>query len=440
MFCIPFAFTSCDQKKKEKSSSKETKTLTIWQTETDPNAMKVLEDVISQLKGKYPYLDVNVESIPWSDLNTELQTAISKNSLPDITHLQPFMVYSFYAQNKLEPIDDIIEYLGKDDIYPSVRDLQKFDDRYYGIAYAIGTINYSYRKDIADKYNLSTPSNWEEYIDFISKLKNMDESRYGVSLPGGSAFFMQLLLSEFVASNGGRLFDADGNPTFSEPKVLETLKYFKKLSQNAPPDWTTDEYKDQYINLINGRTASAPLTFARFTRQIEKDVEDKNLNNPETFVVFEPPVGKSGTKGISTIDCENWSIFSSSDVKEEAKEFLKLFYKKENYLRYSLSVPIHLTPILRSVAESKDYINNPDINKWLPWHELTVKLINEDRVKTLLVINDSDLELPFFLELQGKNVLSDMILDVTSGNKSPEDAAKDAEARAKAIIAKYKNR
>lgn len=437
--CLLVFYTSCKNDSKKESKTTEAKTLTIWQTETDPNAQKVLDEVTEQLKKKYPSLNVEVESIPWSDLNAELQTALTKNKLPDITHLQPFMVYSFYAQNKLEPIDDVIEHLGRDNIYPSVRDLQKFDGNYYGIAYAIGTINYSYRKDIADQLNLEPPSNWNDYVEFVSKFKDEGKSRYGVSLPGGSAFFMQLLLSEFVGSNGGRLFDEQGNPTFTEKEVIETLDYFKKLSENAPPDWTSDEYKDQYINLINGTTPSAPLTFARFTRQIENDAKEESLKNPDVFVVFEPPVGPSGQKGISTIDCENWSIFSDSNVKEEAKEFLKLFYQKDNYLKYSLTVPVHLTPILRSVAESEEYLNNPDIKKWLPWHDLTVRLINEDRVKTLLVINDSDLKLPFFLELQGKNILSDMILDVTSGNKTPEQAAKDAEIRAIQVIKKYKN-
>src|SRR5439155_23313403 len=112
---------------------------------------------------------VKLESVAWSSLSAKLAVALQSHNEPDLTHLEPFMVAQLYSRNLLLPIDDVIEGIEKDNddsIYKGVRDLQYYKGSRYGIAYAVGTTAFAYRKDVADKLGLATPKTWAEYVEF----------------------------------------------------------------------------------------------------------------------------------------------------------------------------------------------------------------------------------------------------------------------------------
>lgn len=414
------------------------KTLRIWETETDPSAGKVMDEIAMAFEEKYPNIKIEHEAIPWGELSRKLITALSAGDVPDLVHLEPFMVASMQSKGLLVPIDDVIESIGKDDLYDAVKELQFFDGHFYGIAYAIGTTYFSYRKDWAEEKGLTVPRTWSEYIGFIKALTEDTDGdgtidRYGVILPGGSPFFVDQLTTELVASNGGRLFDENFRPTFTEKQVVETLELWREMAKYAPPDWTSEGYVDQFRSIAMGKGASVPVTYARASKQIDKDAPE-GINNPEHFAVMTQPVGPSGDISYSTIDCEPWAIFASSKMIKEAEEFLKFFYQKEQYLPYCSQVPIHLTPIKPSIAESEEYLSNPFIEKWRPWLDQSIKMIQEGRTRPILMPEPDDKNIPFLMELQGSRILTDMVLAVTNEGKSPEEAAEDAQKKAEAFI------
>ncbi len=422
----------------QRSPSDQVKTIRIWETETDASAKKVFDEIARNFEASHPGIKIEHESISWGALSKKLTAALSTGDIPDLVHLQPFMVASLYSKGLLEPIDDVVNAIGVDDIYPSVKKLQYFNGHYYGIAYAIGTTYFAYRKDIADKKGLSIPETWSQYLEFIKALTEDTDGdgkidQYGVILPGGTPFFMDQLTAELVASNGGRLFDSNGRPTFTEQEVVETLTFWRDMSKFAPPDWTSEGYADQFRSFAIGKGASVPVTYARASKQIDKDAHPE-INNPDHFAVMQQPIGPSGKNSYATIDCEPWVIFKTSKVTEEAKTFLKFFYTKSNYLQYCSQVPIHLMPVLRSAAESQEYTKNSFLTKWKPWYLESLKMIKEKRVRPIMLCNDRDKNLPFLMELQGSRILTDMVLAVTKEGKTPEEAAAEAQKKAEEFI------
>ena len=407
-------------------------TLRVWQTEVDPKAVAVLKEIGAEFERSHPGVQVELESVSWGALSAKLTTALAAGSSPDIAHLEPFMVSSMQSKNLLEPIDDVIAAL-PGDIFPAVKDLQMFNGRHYGIAYGMGITYYAYRKDVADRKGLKVPHTWDEYASFIKSMGSDPGTNANLLLPGGDPFFIDQLTVELLSSNGGRLFDQNNRPLFTDPHFIEVLRFYKTLAQSAPPDWLNEKYIDQFRHFATGRGLNVPVTYARAANQIDADAA-KGINDPDHFAVMPQPVGPSGTTSYATLDAEPWVIFQSSPNKDLAKEYLKLFYRRDLYLRFCLTVPMHLTPIFQSLAESPEYLNNSMITKWQPWQNQEMQFIKDKRIRPIFISEDADLQRPFLLEFQGSRILSDLIFAVAKEGQDPEVAAKAAQTKGEALI------
>jgi multiple sugar transport system substrate-binding protein len=416
----------------------EAATLRIWQTEVDPGAVAVLRDVAQQFERAHPGVKVEIQSIAWGALSSNLVTALAAGAPPDIAHVQPFMVASLQSKGQLEPLDDLIDSLNPNDIYPAVRDLQLLEGHRYGIAYAIGATYFGYRKDLLGVPADSLPATWQAFLSTVSQSRP-DSGTARILLPGGDPFFMDQLTVELLSSNGGRLFNEQNRPLLTDRRFIEVLQFYRELARLAPPDWLNEKYVDQFRHFATGRGVTVPVTYARAALQIDKDAPDE-MNDPNHFAVMPQPVGPSGTQSYATLDAEPWVVFRASRHTELAKEFLRLFYRRDNYIRFCRTVPMHLTPIFRSMAESDEYLSDPFIRKWAPWQDQLLASLRSGRVKPIFVSEDADLRRPFLLEFQGSRILSELVFAVAKDDEDPIQAAAAAQTRAEALIERLGHR
>jgi multiple sugar transport system substrate-binding protein len=407
--------------------------LRIWQTAIDPKAVAVLKEIGAELERKHPGVRIEIESVAWGALSSKLTAAVGAGDPPDIAHLEPFMFSSMQSKNLLEPLDDVISSLNPDDIYPAVKDLQLFEGRRYGIAHAFGITYFGYRKDLADRKGLKVPQTWAEYERFIKTMGSEVGKNGNVLLPGGDPFFVDQLAVELLASNGGHLFDANNRPLFTERPFIEMLRFYRTLAQAAPQDWFNIKYLDQFQYFATGKGMNVPVMYARAAKEIDAEATP-GTNDPNHFAVMPQPVGPSGTNSYATLDGEPWVIFRASKNIDLAKEFLKLFYRRDLYLRFCLAVPMQLTPIFRSLAESPEYLNDPFIKKWQPWQSQERQFLADNRVRPIFMSDDADRLRPFLLELQESRILSDIVFDVAKDGQDPELAARAGQAKAEELI------
>lgn len=442
-----FLFTGSCQKSC-RGSNQSGKVLRVWQTETDAAATAQLQRMIVDFKAENPGLEVELESVAWSSLSSKLTTALQAQNEPDVAHLEPFMVGSLYERNMLLPLDDVINEAKRendDEIFESVADLQLLNGKRYGLAYAVGTTGFAYRSDVAAKLKLAEPKTWGEYVQFAKAMHDSD-NKLKVLLPGGDPFFIDQLFAELVANNNGRLFDPTTNrPTLNSTQVIETLKFFEALSPVVDSGWQTQKYLDQFNRLARGEAGNVPVTYARASKAIEstlRESPDANMKaDPDHFAWMPQPIGPS-MKGssIATIDCEPYVIFKSSEARgtsEYAKKFLQMFFRKQYYLPFVKSVPIHLTPIFKKMASDPDYLSAETVQRWKPWADQTnAFLLQKDRTRPILMPDSSEAgqQLPFLLEFQASKILTQAVTSVVSGKVSPDQAAKVAQAKAEQLI------
>jgi ABC-type glycerol-3-phosphate transport system substrate-binding protein len=442
-------------------SNTETTILRVWQTETDTDAVKVLSKIEKEFEQKHPNVDVQIESVAWDALASRLNLAITNGTVPDLCHLEPFMAYSLYQKGFLLPLDDVVQTLEKEDrIMPAVRNLQRYADKTYGIAYAVGTTGWAYRRDLAEKAGATPPRKWADYPDFVRKLKEANGSGEGLTLPGASPFFIDQLFAELVANNGGMLFDPNTRkPLFNSRRVVEVFDFFSILGRSGllDPSWTSTSYLDQFNRFGRAEVLAVPVTYARAGRAIQK-VVDANKTGPalrpddSVFALMEQPTGPSyDGPPLATIDCEPYVVFQDAEKRRSgkvsnadlAKEFLRLFYRKDNYLEFVRTVPIHLTPIFENMAKSDGYRKQNDyLTRWKSWAEQTDRfLADPNRTRPILMpdVSEQGRAVPHLLDVQASRIISKAVAAVIHGELDSKAAAEQTQKEVQSLLQQLDN-
>lgn len=411
------------------------KVVTIWHTEPNPKTKAVMDEIIAAFEKKNPGIKVVQEALAWGDLDKKMQTALASGSFPEVAHGQTYIERSLAAKGYLRPLNDVVASIGENDIFDVVKklDYNTKDKNYYGLAHAVGADLIIYRKDFLREAGIpdAAPKTWKEWIAQLKKLTRKPD-RYGLSL-AGPGFFINEDIYMWVGSNGGRLFDDKGRPTFTEKPVLEVLEFWKELAECClAPDWLSRDYLATFADLATGKAAMI-LGWGRGSGYFEQYAPDA-VARGDIGVFGSKPIGPSGKTFLTQFDCEPWMIFKNSKHPEEAAAFLKFFYQKDNYLKYIQTVPVHFFPITKSLRQDARYTTIPDFQKWKFWVDAQHEVIEKHEPKPVMITEWKDLDLPFIAEIAGSTILVDMVTDVIRGGKTPIEAATRAQQRAETLI------
>jgi len=418
------------------ADAQEKKVVRIWHTETEPQTIAALNQIVADYERQHPDVSVKLEALAWGDLEKKLTAALAAGAPPEASHGQPITCASFAAKGLLRSVDDLVESFGKDNLIEGFRNLCRLDGKYYGVGHAAGASVFVVRKDLLAQKGLKAPRTWDELIQLAEALKEVKDGqvvRWGLTL-SGQPLFVNIQVGEMLRSNGGRLFDPEGRPTLTEKPMVELLDFYKKLNGVLPPGWTSHSYLDTFANLATGKAAMLYQAYGRGVGYIEKYASPA-LADPDHFAVADKVVGPSGKQSVAQIDSEPWMIFKQARYANEAVEFLKFLYKDDNYVRYLHTVPIHLLPMTRSTYRNPKYGDNPTIKKWRSWVDMQEAYFKGDRVRPVLVIDWDDMKKPYLLEVMGSGILVDMVLDAVKGMPSAEAAGK-AQKRVEELLVK----
>jgi ABC-type glycerol-3-phosphate transport system substrate-binding protein len=407
--------------------------LNVWHTEVEPQTVKVIQETsIAEFEKKFPGFKIRQQALGWGDLNTKLLASLAAGSPPDLTHLNPFMTASLYTKGLLRPMDELIRGLGESDIHEATLKLQYFDGKYYGVTHAMGATYFAERRDLREKKGIKPPETWADMLQLAAALT--EDGRFALQMPGEKLYIGFVHPAEWLAENGGSWVDQKTwRPQLNSKAMLEALEYVQKLNRFQAQGWSGQKYLDTLAALANGKVAMAHLSGARTIGYIEKYAPE-GTRDPEHFMPLLRPRGPSGKVGVSALDGENWAVFTQSKYPNEAFEFLRIFYKKENYLQYCHSVPIHLSPIFKSMLTDPAYLANERIKKWKPWHDVMMSGLKSGRFLPIGFSRPDDNVLPFLAELDGSGIVADMVVEVMVGGKPPKAEADRAQKRAEELL------
>jgi multiple sugar transport system substrate-binding protein len=416
------------------------KVVRVWHTETNPVSVKAVAEIVKRFEATHPGIKIEAEALAWGDLEAKIQAALAAGAPPELSHGQPITCSALQQQGLLLPLDDVVKSIGENNLWDQIKKVCTANGHHYGLVHAAGTSLLIYRSDWAKEKKLKPPKTWADLLANAKALtmdKNGDGKPdvYGLTIPGDN-LFINIIMGELIAANGGQLFDDNNRPLFTDKKMIEVLNFWKDLTTVLPPGWEGHGYLDTFANMYGQKAAMMFQGYGRGASLIEK-YAPKDMQNTDHFDVWMKPKGPSGDKPAVQVDEEPWMLFKGSKNPEAAKEFLKFFYKDENYIEYIKSVPIHFFPITKSLRQSAAYKEIPMVKRWGGWLKVQEAALDADLAKPTLVVKYEDLNnKPYLMQILGSGILRDMVLEVAVEGKKPEDAAAKAQKRAEALIKK----
>jgi multiple sugar transport system substrate-binding protein len=416
----------------------QTKTIRVWHTETSPASQAAVAEIVKRFEATRPGVKVQAEALAWNDLEGKIMASLAAGSPPEVAHGQPITCSALRQQGLLLPVDDVIAKLPESNLLPRYKKVCAADGKVYGLVHASGTSLLIYRKDLAAKKGVKPAKTWDEFIK-VAEALTIDDNKdgkpeiYGLTIPGDN-LFINILMGEMIAANGGKLFDDKNKPQFDSKQMAETLDYWKRLAKFMPPGWEGHGYLDTFANLYGQKAAMMYAGYGRGASLIEQYAPE-NMRNTDTFDVWLKPHGPSGKSPAAQVDEETWMLFKGSANPELAKEFLSFFYKDENYVEYIKSVPIHFFPITKSLRANAAYKDIPMVKRWASWLQVQEDYLNNDQAKPTLTVDWSDLDTkPYLMKILGSGILRDMVLDVAVEGKPIDQAMKRGQQRAEQIV------
>ena len=99
-------------------------------------------------------------------------------------------------------------------------------------------------------------------------------------------------------------------------------------------------------------------------------------------------------------------------------------------------MPIHLTPIINTYANSDEYNNLQLVKNWKQWQTHSNNALKRQNGTRPILMPDPSKEArchPYLLEFQAKKILSNAVTDVVTGKATPSEAALKAQERAELL-------
>ncbi len=356
---------------------------------------------------------------------TKTVSALQGGTPPDFAILPNPELYSFLDMDAVIPLDEFIaadggqEYI--DDFIPAFLENSYYDGQIYSIPFQRSTVIMYYNKDHFREAGLDPekpPENWNELREYAKKLTVTDASgnvsRWGVMIPTDDPFIFYGFCRQNSSSPDFQIMSEDGKSVyFDTPENAEALQFLIDLSKvdNVMPEGSI-KWGDGPSNFMAG-AASITVTSSGSLTNI---LDNTDFEVGTAYL----PAGKqygSATGGA------NLYIFKDIDPKkqEAAWKFIRWITEPARAAQWSIDTGY--------VATRKSSYDTDLMKEYLEKVPQAVTAREQlDYACSEIRVHDNQRVLQTFKQA---------IDAAMTGAAAPEDALKQAQAEAEAILSPY---
>ena len=273
-----------------------------------------------------------------------------------------------------------------------------------------GPIMY-YRKDLLSEYGLKAPETLEELETTIKKLDEVLPENVVAFTSRGLKAALAYTYSSFF-HNMGAEWIKDGKSAMSNEAGVKALDLYTSLLRDYGPPGVINYTFYQISNLMGEKGTALTYHSSNEFGKVLAAYEERG--EADLFGVAELPTGPGGQQ--STVIGWGLSISAFSENKGPAWFFLQWATSPEMQTRMALQ---GIAPPRSSIWESGEF------QTWIS--EIPVRQQWADTLVKMLQNGTSEIAPPVENQPKVRDIIGDAVQQVLLGNKTPEEAAKQAD-------------
>ncbi|MEH7179717.1 sugar ABC transporter substrate-binding protein [Neobacillus vireti] len=379
--------------------------ITVWVHPYTSDAKKeeaMWKDIIANYNKEFPDVKVNIETIPWSNRDQKVLTALAANNGPDVFYAIPDQMPQYADVGMLLELDPYLDEGDLDGFVESSLVSTTWKDKKYGLPILQEAYTFFYNVDVVkaigeDPANL--PKTWEEFEAWAAKAKEKDF--YALAYSGGGS--MNGTIYPWIWQAGGGVVSEDNKVLINSADSVKAFEIVNKMYQNKyiPEDSITATNQNE---LWFGGKIMAVLGSGIDVTMLQKEGKFE-------FAIAEPLKNKEqltyGTTGMFVVP-------SNTDNPDAAAEFVKAITNAENQRIFN-----NVTQYIPTQEEAKDIFDSNEHMKQLSTY--------------------TQYALPGVIHPKGRAIMPFIqaeIQSMMSGEKTPKEAADAAAKKIEAELAK----
>lgn len=388
-------------------------------------AANTIQSLVDEYTKAHP--DVKIDAIysgSYQDTTAKVITAARGGNPPQITVSLSTDMFTFLDDGLILPFNDYVKGDAGEKwlngFYPAFMLNSQLDGKVYGIPFQRSTPVLYWNKDAFKAAGLNPdqpPATWKEMLDDAKKLTKHDANgnvtQWGIRIP--TKGFPYWLFQGLVAENGGKLANADGTEVYFDSKpVVEALQYLVDLStkdkvmEPGLTDWGATPKA-----FFEGHAAMMWTTTGNLT--------NVRKNAPFPFGVAMLP--KKKTRGAPT-GGGNFYLLKGSSPEQltAAVKFIEWITQPEQSAKWTMATGY--------VAPRPATWDTPTMKKYA--EDFPPVLVARDQLQYAVA------ELMTHDNARVTQIFNDGLAAAITGQKTPEEAMKDAQKKADAVLAAYR--
>jgi len=379
----------------------------------------VVDGIVAEFEAAHPEISVNaIYAGNYDDTRIKALAALNSGEPAQLSVMFSIDAYDLIEQDIIVPFDDLVEGAEEeawlDSFYPALMANGQIEGKTWGVPFQRSTIVAYYNKDMFRAAGLdpeTAPTTWDELVEMGKALTN--DEHHGIMIP--STGYPYWMFQALAIQNGKELMSDDGLHThFDDPKVVETLAFWKSLSaeHGVMPEGTV-EWGTLRQAFLEGKTAMMWHSTGNLTAV-------KNNAEFDFGVAMLPKNERLG----SPTGGGNFYIFKDATdaEKDAALELIKFMTAPEQAAKWSIETGyMGVSPAAYETEALKAYTA-----------EFPPALVARDQLEHAVA------EFSTFETARVREGLNNAIQAALTGTKTPAEALGEAQAAAERLLSAYR--
>lgn len=291
------------------------------------------QKVIDEFQAANPGVTVKMEAVEWGTCQDKSMQLAAAGDPPSIAYMGSRTLRQLANNDLIVPVTFTPE---EEAIFqPGVLKTVSNGGQYWGIPHAFSTKALYVNCTVVEAAGAEckAPETWADLVA-LAKTVTDNTDAAGIGIAGKDFDNTMHMFLDFLYSNGGVVFDAEGKPALDSQQTRETLQLYADLlpyMQSGPTEWERDQMRDLFNDGQIAMYISGPWGKGQHAEKVPNQL------------IAPIPHGPSGPSGTILIT-DSIAVFKGTGHEEQAIQLAKAL--TSGAAQYDLDSSWGLTPIL----------------------------------------------------------------------------------------------